>query len=444
MQTVGGEVNDEVMPPAAGDPMEVVRSAAYRRLLVLAGVVGVPTAVVAYAFLAAVDGLQELVYDDLPTALGFETVPVWWPVPLLALSGLLVALCITSLPGNCGHSPADGFQSGGVTRPAELPGVILAALATLSLGAVLGPEAPLIALGSGLGALALTSIQRDAPATAVGIIAAAGSFAAVSALIGSPLFAALLILEIAGLAGPMVAVSLLPGLLAAGIGFLVFIGLDSFTGLGRFSLALPDLPEFSTPTVAMFAWAFAFGLVCPLLGWGISTLAQTLRPAVHARRRIVTPLLGVGVGLSAVVFAEITGEGVENVLFSGQAQLPALIEDAPAWSVGTLVVLIACKSVAYALSLSAFRGGPVFPSLFIGAAIGVAAADLPGLSLVPALGMAVAAMSMSMLKLPFTSVMLVALLLSSDSYAVLPLAIVSVAVAFLVGAWLPAPRALVR
>jgi H+/Cl- antiporter ClcA len=107
-------------------------------------------------------------------------------------------------------------------------------------------------------------------------------------------------------------------------------------------------------------------------------------------------------------------------------------------------VLIACKSVAYALSLSAFRGGPVFPSLFIGAAIGVAAADLPGLSLVPALGMAVAAMSMSMLKLPFTSVMLVALLLSSDSYAVLPLAIVSVAVAFLVGAWLPAPRALVR
>jgi H+/Cl- antiporter ClcA len=31
-----------------------------------------------------------------------------------------------------------------------LPGIALAASATLSLGAVLGPEAPLIALGAGL------------------------------------------------------------------------------------------------------------------------------------------------------------------------------------------------------------------------------------------------------------------------------------------------------
>ena len=33
-------------------------------------------------------------------------------------------------------------------RRSELPGIILAALATLSLGAVLGPEAPLIAIGA--------------------------------------------------------------------------------------------------------------------------------------------------------------------------------------------------------------------------------------------------------------------------------------------------------
>ena len=57
------------------------------------------------------------------------------------------------------------------------------------------------------------------------------------------------------------------------------------------------------------------------------------------------------------------------------------------------------KSLAYALSLSSFRGGPVFPALFIGAAAGMAAADLPGLSLVPAVAMGIGAMSAAMLGL---------------------------------------------
>lgn len=46
------------------------------------------------------------------------------------------------LAGNSGHSPADGLKTGGTPAPIELPGVFLAALATLNLGAVLGPEAP--------------------------------------------------------------------------------------------------------------------------------------------------------------------------------------------------------------------------------------------------------------------------------------------------------------
>ena len=39
--------------------------------------------------------------------------------------------------------------------PIELPGIVIASFATLSLGVVLGPEAPLIAIGSGLGVLAV-------------------------------------------------------------------------------------------------------------------------------------------------------------------------------------------------------------------------------------------------------------------------------------------------
>ena len=40
----------------------------------------------------------------------------------------------------------------------------------------------------------------------------------------------------------MLGLVLVPGLLAAGVGSLIFIGLDALTGLGTFSLAIPNLP----------------------------------------------------------------------------------------------------------------------------------------------------------------------------------------------------------
>ena len=51
----------------------------------------------------------------------------------------------------------------GSTTPDMVPGIALAALATLGLGLVLGPEAPLIAIGAGLGVFAVKLAKRDAP-----------------------------------------------------------------------------------------------------------------------------------------------------------------------------------------------------------------------------------------------------------------------------------------
>jgi len=105
----------------------------------------------AYFFLALVSKLQGWIFTDLPKDLGFHAEPLWWPIPPLLLAGVLVALTIRYLPGKGGHSPADGFKAGeGPPSPIELPGIVLAAFATLCLGVVLGPEAPLIALGPAL------------------------------------------------------------------------------------------------------------------------------------------------------------------------------------------------------------------------------------------------------------------------------------------------------
>jgi H+/Cl- antiporter ClcA len=118
------------------------------------------------------------------------------------------------------------------------------------------------------------------------------------------------------------------------------------------------------------------------------------------------------------------------------------VGQAAEWSVGALLLLMLCKSLAYALSLSSFRGGPVFPAMFIGAAAGMAASHLPGLSLVPGVAMGIGAMCCAMLTLPLTSTLLATLLLGADGLNVMPLVIVAVVVAYVTSARLaPASEA---
>jgi H+/Cl- antiporter ClcA len=417
--------------------MALLRSKSYLQLLVLAGLIGVPVSVVAYWFLKLVAWLQHNFFETIPKAIGFAGTPAWWPLPLLAVSGILVGATITYLPGTSGHEPSEGFKAGGAPQINELPGVFLAALATLSLGVVLGPEAPLIAIGGGLGVLAVRLAKRDAPPTVAIVMAAAGSFAAISALLGSPIIGAFLLLEASGLGGPMLGLVLVPGLLAAGIGSLIFVGLDQLTGFGTFSLANPGLPAFHHPTGVMFLWSLAFGLVAALLATAVRLIGVGLRPMVTKQRVLITPIAGLAVAGLAIGFSEATGKGISEVLFSGQNELPGLVQHAAAWTVGALLLLIVLKSIAYGISLSGFRGGPVFPSMFIGGAIGVAASHLPGMALVPAVAMGIGAMATSMLKLPFTSVLLASLLVLSDALATMPLVIVAVVVAYVATAWLP-------
>jgi H+/Cl- antiporter ClcA len=425
------------------DPLAMLRSRSYIALLVLAAIIGAPVSAAAYFFLALVSKMQGWIFTDLPKGLGFHGEPPWWPIPPLLLAGVLVALTIRYLPGKGGHSPADGFKAGeGPPSPIELPGIVLAAFATLCLGVVLGPEAPLIALGGGLGVVAVRLVKRDAPAKTRTVVAAAGSFAAISTLLGSPLTGAFLLMEASGLGGAMMELVLVPGLLAAGVGSLMFVGLDAWTGLGTFSLAIPGLPHAGAPTFGEFGWALAIGVLAVPFGLAIRWLGLFLRPHVERRMVLITPLVGLAVAGLAIAFAEGTGKGSSEVLFSGQSALGPFVSSSASYTVGALVLLLACKGIAYGVSLSAFRGGPTFPALFLGAAGGVALSHLPGLPLVDGVAMGIGAMSVVMLRLPLTSVLLASLLLASDGLPVMPLVIVAVVVAYVLSArFTPSPAA---
>ena len=403
-------------------------------MLVLGAIVGVVVATAAYFFLKGVAEAQQYLFTTLPGDLGFDAAPMWWPIPLLAVGGLLVGLTIQYLPGTGGHKPAEGFKPSGAVLPIELPGIIIAAFATLSFGAVLGPEAPLIAIGSGMGILAVHLLKRDAPQTASVVIGAAGSFAAISTLLGSPITGAFLLMEVSGLGGPMLGVVLVPGLLAAGVGSLVFVGMNAWTGFGTFTLAIPDIPSFATPDVAEILWAVGIGVAAALLGGGIRRLGLLLQPVVEHRTVLLTPVVGVAVAGLAIAFAEGSDRSSSEVLFSGQDALPTLIQQADAWTVGALTLLVVCKSLAYGASLSAFRGGPTFPGMFIGAAGGIALSHLPGLPMIAGVGMGIGAMTVAMLGFPLTSVLIVAVLLPADAVTLLPLVIVAVVVSYVTSA----------
>ncbi len=409
-------------------------------VLVLAAFVGIVASAAAFAFLELDHELKPWIYNDVPDALGFDTPPDWWALPVLAIAGLLAALAIVRLPGTGGHIPANGLNPA-PTQPIELPGVLLAALASIGFGIVLGPEAPLIAMGGAIGFLIIRLLRRDAPDEVQQVIAACGTFAAVSFLFGSPVIAAVLMIEAAGIGGGRLPLILVPGLLAAGIGALVSIGLGSWTGVDTSDIAIGTvtLPDFTRPDLLDFVWTIPLAAMIALGVFAIFTIGRRIVPIAAARPYIALPAIGLVTGGLAILFSQTTDHGIDNVLFSGQETISPLVAHASSWTTGALVALIACKGLAYALALGSFRGGPVFPALLLGTAVGLLVDGLPDFGTTPAVAVGIGAATAAGLRLPLTAVVLATLLTSQPAAGAAPLVIVGVVVAYMVTVKLPSP-----
>jgi H+/Cl- antiporter ClcA len=430
---------DPSSPPA--DPSALLRSNAFVVLLAISAVVGIVVSVAAWCFLELVYQIQQEVFTHLPNALGFHGAPLWWSLPVLGIAGLIVAFAITRLPGGGGHIPAEGLKvGGGPTQPIELPGIVLAGLASIGLGLVIGPEAPLIALGAGLAVLTVRLARKDAPPQVLMVVAAAGSFAALSFVFTSPIIAAVILIEATGLGGAKLPVVLIPGLVAAGIGTLVSIGMGSFTGLSTsvYSLGSLPLPDFHRPTLGNFAWTIALALAVAVGARVMMTGGLITHRIVKPRAFLLLPLAGAIVAGLAIAFSKAADKGVNEVLFSGQDALPGLISKAGTWSLAALALLIVFKGLAYAISLGSFRGGPTFPAMFLGAAAGIMASRLPGFPITAAVAVGIGASVVAVLRLPLSAIVIASLLTAKAGSAAEPLTIVGVAVSYLVTLKLPA------
>ncbi|MFE2253013.1 chloride channel protein [Streptomyces lavendulae] len=305
--------------------------------------------------------------------------------------------------------------------------MVLAAAASLPFGAVLGPEAPLIALGGGPALLLRDLLRTEATPQTTTLLAAAGAAAAVAAIFGSPLIAGVLLIELVGVGGVRLFAVMLPAMLSSGIGALVFTGFGRWTGLqvGKLDAKLPEpFTRLDAPDVV---WGLLIAVAVAVLQHSAMAAGRAVATYVGRRTLVRTALCALGAGACAAAYALVTGRDPQDVASSGESALAALTADPQAWGTGALIAVLLCKAVGYALCLGSLRGGPVFPALFLGAAAGLLLSPLPGLGVVPAVAAGLAAATAVVLRMPVSSAVLVTVLLGNT--AVTPLVIKAVVAA---------------
>jgi hypothetical protein len=242
---------------------------------------------------------------------------------------------------------------------------------------VLGPEAPLIALGLGLGFFAMQRVRK--------------------------------------------------------IGSLGFIGLGSSSGLSTSAWALSPfpMPPFGGPGWGDFPWTILLAVGVAVVTLLIVELARWSRRVVETRLLLLTIAAALAVGGLAIAFAQATDQPADAVLFSGEDAFSSLFSSAASVSLSTLALLLLFKGLAWSISLGNFRGGPTFPALFLGAVGGLLAAHLPGYGETQGVAALTGAACVSILRLPLASLMIATLLSFKAGLAVTPLIVVAVVVAYI-------------
>jgi H+/Cl- antiporter ClcA len=412
-------------PPS---PPPALPQSEYLRIVGIAAAIGIPAALVAALFIAVVHWSEDWLWTDLPRHLGSST-PQWYLVVGLPVVGAaLVFLARRFLPGDGGHPPLEGIGSG--AWPWQYaPSIALAAFGTLAFGAVLGPEAPLIALGSCVGMVAVSIAKAEGPAETV--LSTAGSFSAVAALFGGPVVAGFLLLEAGIGAGAALLPALLPGLVAAAIGYVLFIGLGSWGGLNHTALTVPGLPAYNGTHIWELLLAIVVGVIVAILILVVRRIARAV--AVPAPMHMAAVLFGgaLAVGLIAEG-ARMLGDNTQDVFFSGQASVPAIVVQTSATA---LLGLLAAKALCYGICLGCgFRGGPVFPAIFLGVGVATFATIWFNASPTWAVAVGTAAGMAAGTGLLFSALLFAALLVGPNGFDAMPAAVLAAVAAWLTAA----------
>lgn len=320
-------------------------------------ILGVASSLVLIVVMKFASILQAVLWQHLPGSLGIAADSPLWIILILTLTGVLVGLVIRYSSGHAGPDPATEPLIGAPISPAALPGLIIALVLGLAGGVSLGPEHPIMAVNI---ALAVALGRRFFPRIGAldwTILASAGT---IGALFGTPVAAALIFSQtLSGSNDTPLWDRLFAPLMAAAAGSLT----TSLFFHPHFSLPIAHYTQMRI--VDIFS-----GAVVAAIAIAAGMVAVWCLPRLHALlHRLKNPVLILGAGGFLLGLLGVVGGPL--TLFKGLDEMQQM---AFSQTLGTMdffmlaVIKLAALVIAAA---SGFRGGRIFPVVFVGVALGL-------------------------------------------------------------------------
>ncbi|EFK9883451.1 ion channel protein [Escherichia coli] len=319
--------------------------------------IGIASSLILIVVMKIASVLQNLLWQRLPGTLGIAQDSPLWIIGVLTLTGIAVGLVIRFSQGHAGPDPACEPLIGAPVPPFALPGLIVALILGLAGGVSLGPEHPImtvnIALAVAIGARLLPRVNRMEWT----ILASAGT---IGALFGTPVAAALIFSQtLNGSSEVPLWDRLFAPLMAAAAGALT-------TGLffhPHFSLPIAHYGQMEMTDILSGAIVAAIAIAAGMV-------AVWCLPRLHAMmHQMKNPVLVLGIGGFILGILGVIGGPVS--LFKGLDEMQQMVAN-QAFSTSDYFLLAVIKLAALVVAAaSGFRGGRIFPAVFVGVALGL-------------------------------------------------------------------------
>ncbi|MCE6963541.1 ion channel protein [Enterobacter sp. MW07] len=331
-----------------------------RTMLLLAPpalIIGVASSLILIVIMKVASVLQAFLWKTLPAAMGFRFDSPVWTLVMLTLTGIAVGLVVRYSPGHAGPDPATEPLIGAPVNGSAPPGLIIALIIGLAGGVSLGPEHPVMAVNI---ALAVAIGARTFPrvdALDWTILASAGT---IGALFGTPVAAALIFSQtLSGNNDLPLWDRLFAPLLAAAAGALT----TSLFYHPHFSLPIAHYGQMQL--VDLFS-----GAVVAAIAIALGMVAVWCLPRLHrVMHRLKNPVLILGAG--GLLLGILGAIGGPITLFKGLDEMQQMAFS-QVFSVSDYLLFALIKLAALVVAAACgFRGGRIFPAVFIGAALGL-------------------------------------------------------------------------
>ncbi|HAH0864778.1 TPA: ion channel protein [Escherichia coli] len=319
--------------------------------------IGIASSLILIVVMKIASVLQNLLWQRLPGTLGIAQDSPLWIIGVLTLTGIAVGLVIRFSQGHAGPDPACEPLIGAPVPPSALPGLIVALILGLAGGVSLGPEHPImtvnIALAVAIGARLLPRVNRMEWT----ILASAGT---IGALFGTPVAAALIFSQtLNGSSEVPLWDRLFAPLMAAAAGALT-------TGLffhPHFSLPIAHYGQMEMTDILS-------GAIVATIAIAAGMVAVWCLPRLHAMmHQMKNPVLVLGIGGFILGILGVIGGPVS--LFKGLDEMQQMVAN-QAFSTSDYFLLAVIKLAALVVAAaSGFRGGRIFPAVFVGVALGL-------------------------------------------------------------------------